>query len=692
MNPNAKSCVRTLLLLSIASTTAAAQSILSQHAQVVHAVGDAIAAIPGATINPTSNFDAPVMDQNGTILYRARLAGAVTALDDRALFLGRSNGDVTMILRAGDQAPSRPAGIFLRSDTGSAQGPGSGSALRISPFGEILYFSSTLSDDANPVVTTTNDTALFWGPSGSLTVLAREGDPVPFLPAGITYGSQAFSLQNNAINAAGQALFSTTLLGAVTTADDCVMVLGTPGSLVTVSREGDVLPGGEVVIPVSGATTLSFINQLNESGQVLHELRFAVTAPSTATTANDRALAVWTAGTDVIIAREGQQAPGLPAGVLFATPTLGWTPDTGGAAFTASGKTAISAALDGGGTVVGVDDRAVYFGGIGGLNLVFRKGDAAPGLPGISLGVVGTSGMTCNENELAFVGFLVGGTVDNDSSLWRGSSLANLTMIAREGDQVPTSVLAPSVNGPWKYSQINNGSNNPLLNGRGDIMFQVTVNDGVTPTPATKNVWLCHTQAHGLRLLLDAGDTFTTSLGTSPWTVISSTAGFNSADGGQSHFNNQGDFCIRPGLNAPATAAVVRGHIGSLIAEPSSISATAGGTQNWTVDCGPAQANLIYVVLGSLSGHRPGVPSPFGPQLIPLNLDSWTQLSLSLANTAVYSNSLGFLDAQGKAAASFNLPPAIPGAQGLELHHAVVVLDYALASTFVSEPASLRLY
>ncbi|HEU4420282.1 MAG TPA: choice-of-anchor tandem repeat NxxGxxAF-containing protein, partial [Planctomycetota bacterium] len=417
MNPNAKSCVRTLLLLSIASTTAAAQSILSQHAQVVHAVGDAIAAIPGATINPTTNFDAPVMDQNGTILYRARLAGAVTALDDRAYFMARGNGDVTMVLRAGDQAPTLPAGIFLRSDTSANQGPSS--AYRISPFGEILYFSSSLSDDANPIVTTTNDTALFWGPAGALQVLAREGDQVPFLPVGITYGSQAFSLQSNSINASGQALFSTTLLGAVTTADDAVMAVGTPGNLVVVSREGDVLPGGEVVIPVSG-TTLSFTNQLNQGGQVLHELRFSVALPSTATAANDRALAVWTAGTDLIIAREGQQAPGLPAGVLFATPTQGWTPDTGSSSFTASGKTALNAALDGGGTVVGVDDRAVYFGGVGGLNLVFRKGDAAPGLPGITLNLVGTSGMTCNENELAFVGFLGGATANDDSSLWRG--------------------------------------------------------------------------------------------------------------------------------------------------------------------------------------------------------------------------------------------------------------------------------
>ena len=63
-----------------------------------------------------------------------------------------------------------------------------------------------------------------------------------------------------------------------------------------------------------------------------------------------------------------------------------------------------------------------------------------------------------------------------------------------------------------------------------------------------------------------------------------------------------------------------------------------------------------------------------------------------LANTGVFTNSLWFLDAQGRSTASFNLPPGLPGAQGLDLHHAVVALTYNLASTFVSEPASLRLY
>jgi hypothetical protein len=60
----------------------------------------------------------------------------------------------------------------------------------------------------------------------------------------------------------------------------------------------------------------------------------------------------------------------LPAGVPFATPAQSWTPAVGGASFTASGKTVFNTPLDGGGTVVGVNDRAAYFGDQNGLTLV----------------------------------------------------------------------------------------------------------------------------------------------------------------------------------------------------------------------------------------------------------------------------------------------------------------------------------
>ena len=680
--------LRTLLLLSLVTSSAAAQSLISQSSELILAAGDPAPGIPGTTISATSNFDAPVVDQNGTMLFRARLVGAVTATDDRAYFYGRGKNDLQPLIRNGSQAPGLPTGILLRtSGAGGLVG-----SPRISPFGELFYFQSALYDPITPGNTpTTADSALFWGPAGGLTLLAREGDQVPFLATGITWGAMAMSYQNNAINGTGLTLFTTTLLGAaagITTANDAIMVTGVPGGLNQVLREGDVLPTGEVVIGVSG-NTMSFINQINEAGQVLHEIRFAVVAPSTATTANDRGLAIWTAGTDVIIAREGQQAPGLPTGVLFATPAFGWSASVGASSFTRSGNMLMISPLDGAGTTT-ANDNALYYGGASGWTLVMREGDLVPGLTGgEQFAFVGNVSMTCDDaSNLTFIAGLTGGSVTaNDDSAVMIGTPGNLQVLAREGSIAPG--LAPSVNGPWRYEQITQGSQTPYLVADGTILWQCSVTDGVT---SNRTVHYAYTKRHGMRVLIDPTvDTITTSLGTGAWSTVSTTGNSNSGDGGPSWINNNGDFVCRPNILGAPTAAIVRGHVGSLTANPASVPAAGLVPQNFGLDCTAANASQIYILIGSLNGTRPGTPFP--PITIPLNLDGWLDISIGYANTAVYTNTLGLLDANGKASMSFTLPAGVSGAAGLTLHHSAVVLDFfTLAPVLATEPTSLKFY
>ncbi|MBL8730511.1 MAG: hypothetical protein JNM25_18985, partial [Planctomycetes bacterium] len=442
-----------LVALSLATTTATAQSLLSQYGETVLAVGDNAPGIPGATIFATSNFDAPLLDQNGTLVFRARLTGAVTALDDRAYFLGRANGDLQSVVRGGDPAPGLP-GIFLRSATSTV---GLSGQPRISAYGEILYFQSTISDaPGGSTVTSANDTAQFWGPVGGLTLLAREGDTVPFVAVNPpAYGNLSFTAANNTMNESGNVLFATQLVGGDVTigTNDYAVVTGTPGSLQIVVRKGDTLPGGEVVVPVSGSTVLSFIYQINAAGQVLHEMKFAA-GPGGVGINNDRALAVWTPGMgDTIIAREGQQAPGLPTGVLFqdTVSSPGWSPGLSSNSFNRFGSTAFTTVLEGGGAVAGVDGFAVYYGGpLSGLTPVFRQGDPAPGLPGVTWGVAANASVQCNDaGDVCCVAFLGGAATTADDSCLVVGSFANPGIVAREGDLVPG--MAATVNGPWRY-------------------------------------------------------------------------------------------------------------------------------------------------------------------------------------------------------------------------------------------------
>ena len=712
---SSKTAILALAASITALASASAQSILSQHGEVVQAVGDAVVAAPGvtpapgATIFATNNFDSPYMDQNGTVVYRARFTGGGSnTTDDRGLFMGRASGDVMMVARAGDQAPGLPVGTLLRNSTSSAGFIGSSGMVRISPFNEYLFFNSSIYDPTTPANTpATSDTAMFWGPASALVLLGREGDATGF---GWAPGSTWFtnfsagSNQFNHINSNGVVLFTAQLAGGtVTAADDCVMLTGSPGALTPVSREGDILGTGEIVIPVSG-TTMSFVNAINEAGQVLHELRFSTTS-GTATTANDRALAVWTAGTDVIIAREGQQAPGLPVGDLFATSTLGWTPDVpANTAFSRSGKTVLLAALDGG-TTTPTTNSALYFGGpapLAASDLVIRKGDLIPSLVGgETFNGCGVSGIVCNDTQFAFVGFLAGtATTANDSAIMIGSNAANLTLLAREGDIC--SLIPPSGNGPWTYGQFNNGTNNPVLNYDGTVYFEAPLTDTVV---TGRRVVLQYTPALGLRLFADRGDTFTgtgadtftTILGAGALSTLSSNAGSGSSDGGgQSHFNNQGDVVFKANLIGPPTACILRGHVGSFIAKPSSVPATGGVPQNFVIDVGPTYGNMLYAVLATGFGTRPGFPSPLGPQNIPLNFDPlWTMLSINAANSPLWVNTIGFLDANGKGigASAFVMPVGFSsGLVGATVHHAALVLDGSLTSQFVTEPSALKLY
>lgn len=91
---------------------------------------------------------------------------------------------------------------------------------------------------------------------------------------------------------------------------------------------------------------------------------------------------------------------------------------------------------------------------------------------------------------------------------------------------------------------------------------------------------------------------------------------------------------------------------------------------------GQPHAQGLYFVLGSATGTSPGIPADNG-LTIPLNLDNYYVFTALYPNTSVLTNSLGFLDAQGKGQASFNIPPGLsPTLAGVTLNHAYVVLDF----------------
>lgn len=113
---------------------------------------------------------------------------------------------------------------------------------------------------------------------------------------------------------------------------------------------------------------------------------------------------------------------------------------------------------------------------------------------------------------------------------------------------------------------------------------------------------------------------------------------------------------------------------GSFTATPQTISISAGGTQQWTLDCDVP--NTPYWVVGSASGTSPGIQ--LDGQLLPLNIDSYTVYTLQFPNSGVFNSSQAWLNGEGNATGGVVVSPGILDVSliGASLHHAFVAFDF----------------
>ncbi|MCZ6596038.1 MAG: hypothetical protein O7B99_00200 [Planctomycetota bacterium] len=116
-----------------------------------------------------------------------------------------------------------------------------------------------------------------------------------------------------------------------------------------------------------------------------------------------------------------------------------------------------------------------------------------------------------------------------------------------------------------------------------------------------------------------------------------------------------------------------------------SISIATGGTQNFSLDAGVANAGRTYFLAGTTSGTSPG--TSVGGITVPLNSpDPYLDFIIANPNQPPLFMAVATLDSQGKASASFMLPPGTPYV-GFELDHAYVLLapiDFASNSVHLS--------
>jgi len=128
-------------------------------------------------------------------------------------------------------------------------------------------------------------------------------------------------------------------------------------------------------------------------------------------------------------------------------------------------------------------------------------------------------------------------------------------------------------------------------------------------------------------------------------------------------------------------------HRPRLRADIYTLSAAAGGTVNFTLDAGLANADRGYLMLGSMSGCYPGSPLPGKMATLLLNWDQFSGMIINLLNTPTFANFAGNLDGAGMGSAQLYSAP-IPGYAGVKMHFAFSLTN---PSDYVSNPVMVEI-
>jgi hypothetical protein len=273
-------------------------SILAREGDAAPGCGGALysQAFSGMSQQPTC------INSLGQVLFQSSLSGAGVVTANNAAWFTGTLGNVQLMLRKGDVA----GGGEIISALGFIS--------QMNGTGQVVTDVSFLAGSGTNPVTTANDKALWlYTPGQGLTQLIREGDASPI--AGTFYGNAASTWNANSgastFNANGEIVITTELTGAVTAGvDDSAVVKVSATNQTVVMRRGDAAPG----VPGANLGTVNAASLgFTDSGRVAFQCSL-VNGGVTAT--NDSGIFTGTPGNLVLVAREGDVAPGT-GGLTF---------------------------------------------------------------------------------------------------------------------------------------------------------------------------------------------------------------------------------------------------------------------------------------------------------------------------------------------------------------------------------------
>ncbi|HYO23433.1 MAG TPA: choice-of-anchor tandem repeat NxxGxxAF-containing protein [Lacipirellulaceae bacterium] len=329
--------------------------------------GQAPALLAGTQFDDLS-FATPVINASGRVAFAATLKsnlGDVDSSNDQSLWSDRT-GALALVLREGYQAPGTPAGAFFRHF-----------GAPVLNASDRMAFVATL-QTVGGGVTEANAQGIWTEGSGALSLLARRGNAAP----GATSLNLFRDFGQPAMNAAGRVVFPASVRftsGGISNGLDSGIWSDRTGSLALVARAASQAPGTPV-----GAIFGTFFGPganvrpvINASGRTAFSASLRMSGGGVTETNNS---GIWSdgSGTLALVAREGSQAPGTPAGSRFGD-FAGWAP-----VINSSGRIAFFASLQPNDASVNAgNDAGIWAENQQGvLTLVAREGDLFQVAPG----------------------------------------------------------------------------------------------------------------------------------------------------------------------------------------------------------------------------------------------------------------------------------------------------------------------
>lgn len=328
------------------------------------------------------------------------------------------DGAMTLLAYEGRQVPGQPVGIKFASGPSEAEMTDGVVSLSVKLAGPGI--------PAEPA-----PKYILTGGLSGLTVAVRTGDVAPGTPAPSLFSGYSYPRVNGSAKVVFRGSAVPTAGGATITG----MWTASAGVSTPVAIEGTAAPGlSGVMFDDFYPSMFSFApptQAINSLGEVAFE---AYLQGAGVDSSNN--LSIWSAkqGGLTLAARTGDWAPGTSATTLFSQFNVGQSGTR--FSFNDRGEIAFRGGLHGP-DVTAANDRGIWAGPAGGLELIAREGDLIPGAAGdVRFGSF-DSPLLNKDGVLLFTSSLKGADVatENDAALWARID-GKLTLVVREDDVI----------------------------------------------------------------------------------------------------------------------------------------------------------------------------------------------------------------------------------------------------------------